>query len=295
MGGRGAYPKVPKGYEAARTHPIFPLLIEMILITDAKEQVIMETIGIVTAMSQECDAVLRLIEHRNCSDLGPYRCYRFRILQRNCWLLTSGMGIRRAAQATRTLVESANPTLLISVGIAGAVEADLEIGDVIVSKDSSLLGKDGLPGPLQPLARLSEAAWQAAERALQRCGANLFLGSAVTTHGGQLVQPQPAQLTHPILEMETTGIAGVAAEKGLPLLSLRAISDGPRAPIPFDLEKMMDEQDNLRSGEILKTIIAHPQMLPGLVRMGRNSRKAADAAALALVAALSQPGTVITP
>jgi hypothetical protein len=79
------------------------------------------------------------------------------------------------------------------------------------------------------------------------------------------------------------------------LLSLRSISDGPRAPIPFDLEAMMDEQDNLRNGEIIKTILGHPGILPQLVRMGRNSRQAADNAAIALIAALSQPGPVITP
>jgi adenosylhomocysteine nucleosidase len=101
-------------------------------------------------------------------------------------------------------------------------------------------------------------------------------------------------MENPILEMETAGIAGAAAKKGVPLLSLRAISDGPAAPIPFNLETMLDEQDNLRSGEIIKTILGHPQMLPQLVRMGRNTRKAADNAVLALVAALSQPGLVIT-
>jgi hypothetical protein len=58
---------------------------------------------------------------------------------------------------------------------------------------------------------------------------------------------------------------------------------------------MMDEKDNLRNGEIIKTILRHPRMLPQLVRMVRNSRKAADNAALALVAALSQAGPVIIP
>jgi len=41
--------------------------------------------------------------------------------------------------------------------------------------------------------------------------------------------------------METAGIAGVAVEFNTLLLSLRALSDGPGAPIPFDLGKVMDE------------------------------------------------------
>ena len=118
-------------------------------------------------------------------------------------------------------------------------------------------------------------------------------GTVITTRGAQIIQKETEQLDNPIMEMETAGIAGVVAEQGLPLLSLRAISDGPRAPIPFNLEAMMDEQDNIRIGEILKTMLGHPRILPSLVRMGRNTRKAADAAALALFAALSQPGPVI--
>jgi adenosylhomocysteine nucleosidase len=255
----------------------------------------LETIGIIAAMPQESNALLRLIEQRSCSKLGPYRCYRFRLSERECWLLTSGMGFQRAAQATRALIEAAHPQLLVSAGIAGAVIADLEIGDVVACGNACRLDKQGRPGPLQPLARLSEAAWQAAEQALQPSEARLYHGTAVTTRSAQFIQHQPAPLENPVLEMETAAIAGVAAEQGLPLLSLRAISDGPRAPIPFDLETMMDEQDNLRTGEIIKTMLGHPQMLPSLVRMGRNTRQAADNAALALVAALSQPGPVITP
>jgi len=254
----------------------------------------METIGIIAAMPQESDAMLRLIEQRSRSNLGPYRCYRFQLLERKCWLLTSGMGLQRAAQATRALIEAANPRLLVSVGIAGAVNADMEIGDVVACGNACTLDKQGLPGPLLPLARLSEAAWQAAEQALQPGGARLYHGTAVTTHGAQFVQHLHAPLENPVLEMETAGIAGEEAEQGLPLLSLRAISDGPRAPIPFDLETMIDEKDNLRTGEIIKTMLGHPKILPNLGRMGRNTRQAADAAALALVAALSQPGPVIT-
>jgi adenosylhomocysteine nucleosidase len=255
----------------------------------------METFGILAAMSQESDALLRLIAKRSRSNFGPYHCYHFQLSERNCWLLTSGMGVRRAAEATRMLIEAANPQLLVSVGIAGAVNADLEIGDVVASTNNCVLDKEGRPGPFQPLARLSKVARQAVEQALQPEGVRLFEGIAITTHGAQFIQPQPGQLANPVLEMETAGIMSVAAEKSLPVLSLRAISDGPRAPIPFNLEQMMDEHDNLRTAAIIRTILGHPKIFPQLVRMGRNSRLAADNAALALFSALSQSGPVIIP
>jgi adenosylhomocysteine nucleosidase len=253
----------------------------------------METIGVIAAMSQERDACLRLIEVTKRSVLDKFLCHRFQLSDRECWLVTSGMGLKRAAQATRALLSVTSPNLLISIGVAGAVHTDLEIGDVVASRNSYLLEK-GVPDQMQPLAFLSESAWQAAVQALQPHRARLVTGTALTTRGSQYIQLRPEEMENPVLEMETVGIAQVAAEHGIPLLSLRAISDGPRAPIPFDLEKLMDKDYNVRAGPIIKTIIGHPQMLPQLLRMVRNTRMATENAAIALVAALSQPGPVIS-
>lgn len=248
----------------------------------------METIGIIAAMSQERDAILRLVEKGESSRLGPFRCDRFTLAERDCWLLTSGMGPRRAEQAACALMDATRPQLLVSVGVAGAVNADLEIGDVVAARNVCQLDKGG-PGTFQPLALLSEGAWQAAEQALQARRRRLFSGTAVTTSGSQFVVHPPGEMTNPVLEMETASIARVTAEKDLPLLCLRAISDGPRAPIPFDLEVVMDEDYNLRVGEVIKTLLGHPRILPALLRMQRNTRLAAGNAAIALIAALSQP------
>jgi adenosylhomocysteine nucleosidase len=252
----------------------------------------METIGIIAAMTQEREAVLRLVQGAERSLLGPFRCDRFHLAGRDCGLVTSGMGPRRAAQAASTLIEAIHPGLLVSVGIAGAVNADLEIGDVVAARNTCVLDQ-GLAGPFQTLARLSEAAWQASAQALLAGGARLVSGTAVTTRGSQFIQSQPDGMANPVLEMETAGIAQAAAQQGIPLLCLRAISDGPRSPIPFDLEAMMDEDYNLRISKIIKTITGHPQMIPQLVRMGRNTAKAAENAAIALIAVLSQPDVLL--
>ena len=72
-------------------------------------------------------------------------------------LVTSGMGVRRAAEATRALIEAVHPACLISFGIAGAVGEELQIGDVIASTVTCSLEKGQL-SPLQPLAELSATA-----------------------------------------------------------------------------------------------------------------------------------------
>jgi len=251
----------------------------------------METIGLIAAMPQESKALLRYIKEWETINLGAFRGQYFELSGQTCVLVTSGMGVRRASEAARNLVEMNAPRLLISFGIAGAVEADLEIGDVVAAEAACRLDQ-GIPGPLLPLTPLPEAARKAAVQVLARRGARLFAGTAVTAGISQVIEYQLGEMKHPILEMETTGIAQVAAEKGIPLLSLRAISDGPCAPIPFNLIEIMDEDANLQFGRMLKAVVRRPGIVLQFRRLIRNTWIAADNAAVALVAVLSQLNTI---
>ncbi len=245
----------------------------------------MDTIGLIAAMTQESNALLRVIKGRQRVALGASRGHSFLLSGNTCLLVTCGMGSRRAGIAARSLVEMCSPRVLISFGIAGAVEPDLEIGDVILAEAACRL-EQGVPGPISALASWSEATREAAAQALAERGRRLLIGTAVTTGGSQVSGTLLGGLSHPILEMETAGIAQVAAEKGVPLLSLRAISDGPRDPIPFELDEVMDENANLQFGRLLKAILHNPRVLVNSWRLVRNTSLAANNAALALVAAL---------
>jgi adenosylhomocysteine nucleosidase len=248
----------------------------------------METIGLIAAMPQESEALLRCISKWKPIALGPFRAARFRLSDRDCLLVTTGMGSQRAADGTCALLAAINPHLLISFGIAGAVNDSLHIGDVVVAGSTCLLDMD-LPGQPQPLAILSEAAWDAASQVLQPDGARLVAGTAITTRGSQVISKSLERMAHPILEMETAGIAQVAARMGIPLVSIRSVSDGPQAPIPFNLEAVIDEKYNLRMGKILMMVLHNPRIVLESRRILLNSRRAADHAARVVVAVLSQP------
>jgi nucleoside phosphorylase len=247
----------------------------------------METIGLIAAMPQESNALIRYIKGWERIALGRFDCKSFELYEHNCMLVTSGMGIQRASEATRKLIESNSPRWLISFGIAGAVEPDLEIGDVVAVETVCHLDQ-GVVSPPLSLNHLPDAARQAAEQSLAKKGAHLISGTAITTGGSQVFENQLIGLVHPVLEMETSGIAQLAVEKGIPVLSLRAISDGPRAPIPFDLDEVMDENANLRAGRILMAIVRNPRIVLQFGGSMRNSRLAADNAAVALLAVLNQ-------
>jgi adenosylhomocysteine nucleosidase len=247
----------------------------------------MEMLGLIAAMAQESDALLRNIQGWKRIAVGSFRGICFELSGQTCLLVTSGMGARRAGEAARALVEMNAPRYLISFGIAGAVEPDLEIGDVVAAETFCRLDQ-GVPGPFLPLDPWPDAAREAAVQVLAGRGARLFHGTSVTTGGPQAMEYRRGEMLHPILEMETAGIAQVAAEKGIPFLSLRAISDGPRAPIPFNLGEVLDENANLHVAGFLKAIARRPGIVLQFGRLRRNSRIAAENAAVALVAAVSQ-------
>lgn len=246
----------------------------------------MHTVGLVAAMPQESKALLKQVEGWKKRTISGFRVYSYPESGWDCRLIESGMGAERAADATWVLINAAKPKFLISFGIAGAVEEDLRIGDVVAAESTCMLQGNKLTA-VQPLAKVSQPAWDAISAALKKEGVRLFRGTAITTRGSQWTGRHPGIPEHPVLEMETTGILHAAQESGVPLVVLRAISDGPAAPIPFDLASMMDEDYNLRIGRIIEAILRHPNILRQVLRMGKNSEIAARNAAIAVKALLS--------
>ncbi len=255
----------------------------------------MYRIGLLAALPLERDALLRRLRQAQRTKLGAFDARRFELPGLDCLLVSSGMGDRRASQAAACLTEQCAPQALISYGIAGALDADLQIGDVIAAQSVCRLER-GVLTDFQPLAIMNQASWESAGQALSPLGARLLPGTALTTPGAQTLADRPAGLLHPVLEMETAGIAQVAAAAGVPLYSLRAVSDGPNQPLPFSPGDVLDENANLDTGALLRAILRRPRVLAQIPQSLRNSRQAADRAAIALLAALHHwPGQLPAP
>lgn len=247
----------------------------------------MDSIGFVVAMSQEIHPLLHYARGWRRSPFGKYPGYRFELFGRNCGLVNSGIGLDCAILATRALLAEVQPNLLISFGVGGGTEVDLHVGDIVVGRESCQLVASGLVR-FRPLARLPDQSYQAMSQAVEPRGAGVVWGTIITTPGSQTIQPK-TKLLHPVLDMETAGVAQVAEEMGIPLLALRALSDTPAEPIPFDIEAFTSGKLGPRVGRIASTLFQHPGMILQLIRLGQNTEKAAENAALALIAALGQP------
>jgi len=68
-------------------------------------------------------------------------------------------------------------------------------------------------------------------------------------------------IERPAREIETAGVPGVAAERGIPLREMRSIADTVAEPLPFTIEESLDQERRLRAGRHLHSFYK-PSSLP---------------------------------
>jgi hypothetical protein len=87
------------------------------------------------------------------------------------------------------------------------------------------------------------------------------------------------------VDMETEFVARVCAAHGIPLLSLRVISDTPRELFPAPANVLFDiERQQTQILKLATYFFAHPHRIPRLVQFARRIARAKKILADALVA-----------
>ena len=85
-------------------------------------------------------------------------------------------------------------------------------------------------------------------------------------------------------DMETQFIARTCAAHGIPLLSLRVISDTPRELFPASADVLFDiERQRTRMLKLAAYLLTHPNRVPRLVQFARRIAHARKTLAKALV------------
>ncbi len=182
--------------------------------------------------------------------------------------VTSGMGLTNAARATERLLDAAVVDHVVVSGIAGGIAPNVAIGDAIVPEVvvDEASGNEYRPhtlGDTTPHGRLLSS--------------DTFFSSAedlARFHAQGVIA----------LDMETSGVAEVCQRRGQPWSVFRFISDlgGETDPEMYALAKP-DGSANVKA--LARYLVTRPQRIPYLVKVGRNSVNAADAAAEAAIAA----------
>ena len=194
---------------------------------------------IAAALSEELEAALRPCTSRTRIRIAGVRAYR---AERNGHALlfakTGACGARSARRLEKALAVL-DPSRVLVVGYAGALDPGLKLGDLVIVRRAAALG-DLQPVRL-PLDRMPLGRWWELSGGQELLGLSRAAGLAA--HCGDLLtsplvigEPSQKLLLHrrfqaAAIDMETAALAAVAASRGLPMSCVRAVSD--EADDPF--------------------------------------------------------------
>jgi len=206
------------------------------------------------------------------------RIYRGKYGKRDVLLLQTGTGKESAEIATRFILEHYPVTTLISLGFAGALTRELKVGDIIIC--STLHCASGLT---QPAPNSGET--YSSDGSLVSTLSQAIEGTRLRfSHGSSVTVIQPVSRLEAkrtlgesfgadIVDMESYWVARIAAERRVPFLAVRAISDIMQdSRLPFDQILTLHGEWQWKMAVPYFTL--HPQHLTKLFALYRDAREA---------------------
>ncbi len=240
-------------------------------------------IAMMAALPVEVRPFLRQRQVRRRRDLG-LPAWEFKVGQGRGVVALSGMGWPVAHLAGERLLALCRPQILLSCGFGGALTPELAPGAIVLGDsfwhyfpETGVLEGVAAPPPPRPLPEMV--------RYLKQAGLAAFPGSLITTpfiinkarQAGPLLH-----LTHPVLDLETSALAEVAAAHGLAFVSLRAITDGAGEEMPDFLLEGWQPGRKMGPRTAFTWLAADPRRAKTLLHLRRRSRLAAQQLAQAL-------------
>jgi len=112
----------------------------------------MQPIAIMCAMYEEVAGILELMEQVTLKEIGSRKYYCGKICNKDVVVTYSYWGKVAASLTATTLINIFNVAEIILIGVAGSLNNDLKIGDIIIGKD--LYQHDFDPSPYVPKLQL---------------------------------------------------------------------------------------------------------------------------------------------
>ena len=183
----------------------------------------------------------------------------------------TGVGEKICRQRMARFLQDRQLDCLISAGFAGALDDQLGVGELLLARN---LSTADLSGTLDFLTNLSIHV------------ANLLTVPSMIDSREE--RNRIAQTTGAVaVDMETEFIARACAEHGVPLLSLRVISDTPCQPLPAPPSMLFDlDEQQTNFGRLVFYVAKHPPAIWRLISFARQigiARKRLSHAIIALV------------
>jgi len=228
-------------------------------------------IAVTFALAAESSGFRRRLHNKTRSDRNGITTIAGHIDNCTVEVFHTGVGEEVCRQRTARFLADRKLDCLISAGFAGALNDQLRIGDLLLAKNFSTADVNGR---LHSLANLPIHI------------ANLLTVPSMIESGedrNRLAQTTGATA----VDMETEFIGRACAEHGVPLLSLRVISDTPCQPLPAPPSMLFDlDEQQTNFGRLAFYMAKHPPAIWRLISFARQigrARKRLSHAIIALV------------
>jgi adenosylhomocysteine nucleosidase len=207
-------------------------------------------IAITFALPAESSDFVRLLTKPITCEREGVETIRGQIHDRSVAVFHTGVGEKSCRTHMGNFLRQHQPKYLISAGFAGAVDQELQMGDLLLSENFSspeLLGSERL----------------------HFANAGLFVGKLATVPG--IVDSKSerdrwaSESGAAAVDMETEFISAACAAHQVPMLSLRVISDTASEPFPAPPDVLFDlEKQKTNFGRLARYLVTHPLALSRL-------------------------------
>lgn len=170
------------------------------------------------------------------------------------WVVRTGVGKKKAEMAARQLLQKVSPKLGLSVGLCGAIDPSLQVGQTILSRT--------LPGFNH--SKLTK--WVS--------GRIVSVDQVLGPDEKQKIRSQISDAL--ACDMESSALASVFQERQIPFAVLRTVSDRLDAELPPN--EILIQKNIVKQ---IRMLVAHyqwrfPRQFFHLLRLGRDCRRAAQ-------------------
>jgi nucleoside phosphorylase len=196
--------------------------------------------------------------------------YRGTVFENDADVLLTGIGWEEnntanwPRYALRELLKN-KPDWCISSGLAGGLRADLRCGNIVAAREVSLrTGGDTFRSSPNLLAIAKDA------------GARIDMKQITETHIVFESSVKSALSNFgDFVDMEGYHILQIVSGTGIPVISVRAISDTRDLDVPPEISKVVNREGHVQALRLLKLIIKRPDRIRSLLSFGGQSRDAA--------------------
>jgi adenosylhomocysteine nucleosidase len=169
--------------------------------------------------------------------------------------LITGIGAANASRAIERALEASRPGRVLTCGFAGGLNPDLAVGAVLYDPE----GAAPLAGVLSKLG--------ARPASFHGCSEII-----TSVRGKRLLRKKTGA---DAVEMESHIIRGICNRKGIPCVTIRAISDSAEEDLPLDFNRFLTPRSTISYPKLLWTLARRPSCVPALLRFHQATKEAA--------------------